>query len=76
MPALVRIILLTFVTQPDLLKLVKGILPFYSFWNLDCFRSLIPDICMNVSTLDTLAMDYAIAVYPLLLITLSILTNP
>ena len=71
MPALARLILLTFVTRPDLLMAAKILFPFYSFWNLDFFRSLIPDICLNVSTLEALALDYAVAVYPLLLIILS-----
>ena len=71
MPALARIMFLAFVTRPHLLKVVKILSIFYSFWNLDFFRSLVPDICLNISTLDALAMDYAIAIYPLLLITLS-----
>ena len=71
MPALARIILLTFMTQPDMLMAVKILVPFYSFWNLDFFRSIIPDICLNVSTLEALALDYAVAIYPLLLIFVS-----
>ena len=71
MPALARIFLLTFATRPDILRGVKLVFPLYSFWNLDFFRTIIPDICMNVSTLGALALDYAIAVYPLFLITLS-----
>ena len=71
MPALARILLLTFVTRPDFQKAVKIAFPLYSFWNLDFFRTIIPDICMNVSTLEALALDYAIAIYPLFLITLS-----
>ena len=62
---------MTFVTRPDFLLAVKLAFPLYSFWNLDFFRTLIPDICMNVSTLGALALDYAIAVYPIFLITLS-----
>ena len=71
MPALARILLLAFVTRPDFLEAVKIALPLYSFWNLDFFRTIIPGICMNVSTLEALALDYAIAVYPIFLITLS-----
>ena len=71
MPAFARILLLTFVTRPDVLKVVKLAFPLYSFWNLDFFRTIIPDICMNVSTLQALALDYAIAGYPLFLIILS-----
>ena len=67
MPALVRVILLTFSTRPDLLNAVKIILPAFSFWNLDIFRSIIPDICLPISPVEALTLDYVIAVYPLLL---------
>ena len=41
----------------------------YGVWNLDFFRTLSPKICLNVSTLTTIALDFAIAIYPLLLVT-------
>ena len=37
-------------------------------WNLDCFRSLTLNICLNLSTLQILFLDYAIALYPLVLV--------
>ena len=43
----------------------------YGVWNLDFFRSLPLDICLNLTTLQTLALDYAIAVYPLLLVVIT-----
>lgn len=45
----------------------------YSIWNLDYFRSLPLNICLNLSTLQTLALDYAIAVYPLILVAVTYL---
>ena len=41
----------------------------YGFWNLDFFRTLYPRFCLHpgMSTLQVLALDYIIAVYPLLL---------
>ena len=36
-------------------------------WNLDLFRSVIPDTCLNVSPLQALALEYVVAFYPLLL---------
>ena len=41
----------------------------YGFWNLDFFRTLYTRFCLhpNLSTLQVLALDYIIAVYPLLL---------
>ena len=43
----------------------------YSLWNLDFFRGLYPDICLDVSNLTVLALDYAVAIYPLLLTVVS-----
>lgn len=43
----------------------------YTIWNLDFFRSLPLDICLNLTTLQSLALDYAIALYPLLLIVIT-----
>ena len=42
----------------------------YGVWNLDFFRSFYTSICVNqrLTTYQILALDYAIAVYPLLLI--------
>ena len=43
----------------------------YGIWNLDFFRLVIPPICLNLSSLQALALDYAIAFYPLLLVVLT-----
>ena len=40
-------------------------------WNLDLFRSILPDICLNVTTLQALALEYLIALYPFVLILIS-----
>ena len=40
----------------------------YGMWNLDFFRSLIPPICLPLNTLQVIALDYLVAVYPLLLL--------
>ena len=39
-----------------------------TIWNLDFFRSLKLNICLNITTLQTITLDYVIALYPLLLI--------
>ena len=46
---------------------------FYSVWNLDFFRTLYSPFCLHpkMTALQTLALDYAIAVYPLLLIVIT-----
>ena len=72
MPAFIRIILFSInVYNPGLLIVVKIFLVFYSFWNLDLFRSVIPDICLNVTTLQALALEYLVALYPFVLILFS-----
>jgi hypothetical protein len=69
-PAFVRLIMsaLSHGGSSHLLMATKTFLVFYSFWNLDI---LIPDICLNVTTLQALALDYLLALYPFVLILLS-----
>ena len=43
----------------------------YTIWNLDFFRSLPLNICLDLTTLQTLALDYAITIYPLLLVVIT-----
>ena len=57
--------------SPHLLIATKIFLLLYNLWNLDLLRSVIPDICLNVTTLQALALDYLIALYPFVLILLS-----
>ncbi len=45
----------------------------YGIWNLDFFRLFYTDICLGIGILPTLALDYAIAMYPLILTVLSYL---
>ena len=70
-PALARIIFLAIEDRSQVLKAVKIVGPFYSLWNLDIFRSILPDICLHVSTLEAFALEACVAVYPLILICLS-----
>ena len=42
-----------------------------SFWKLDLFRSITLDICLNLTPLQSLALDYLLALYPFVLILLS-----
>ena len=43
----------------------------YGIWNLDFFRSFDLGICVGTDTLQTLALDLAVGVYPLLLMLLT-----
>ena len=67
-PIPIREVMLALIEEQALLKIVKVFLVFYSFWNLDLFRSVIPDICLNVTTLQALALDYLVAFYPSVLL--------
>ena len=67
----VRIILGQLEPYPTAQKLTKVILSLYGIWNLDFFRTLIPHICVNIDTLEALALDYAIAFYPLILLVIT-----
>ena len=71
-PALVRLIMVSFRygNQRSLIAAKLFILS-YSFWNLDLFCSVIPDICLNVTTIQAFALDYLLALYPFMLILLS-----
>ena len=52
---------------------VFSLVSLYGIWNLDFFRLLYPPFCMHpkTTTLHVLILDYAIAVYPLVLIVTS-----
>ena len=43
----------------------------YGIWNLDFFRTVLPPICLNITPLQALVLDYAIAFYPLLLVVMT-----
>ena len=53
--------------------IVKVLFSLYGIWNLDFFRPFYNDLCLKLDILPTLALDYAIAVYPLLLMAVSYL---
>lgn len=42
----------------------------YSVWNLDFFRAFYPPICLHVTTMQIILLEYSIAFYPLLLLLL------
>ena len=45
----------------------------YGVWNLDFFRTVIPPeaVCLEMTTIQALALDYLVALYPLILIVLT-----
>ena len=46
---------------------------FYGIWNLDFFKAFYSDLCLGIGILLTLALDYVIAVYTLLLMIITYL---
>ena len=52
---------------------IKLVLSIYGVWNLDFFRPFYSNLCLGIGILPTLALDYVIAVYPLLLMIVSYL---
>ena len=72
-PPLARIMLLSMSYRPIYLTSVKVLLSLYGVWNLDFFRPFYNDLCLGIGILPTLALDYATAVYPLLLMMISYL---
>ena len=43
----------------------------YGVWNLYFFRTILNGVCLNVSTLQVLALDYLVAVYPMLVMAIA-----
>ena len=70
MPANIRFILEALASNnyPTSNVACRLIFALYGIWNLDFFRTLLPNNCLKISTLQVLALDYVIAVYPLVLI--------
>ncbi len=70
-PDNIRILTSALTAYPKLLNLAKVVVTMYAIWNLDFFRAFSPPICLGIDTLQVLALDYVIAVYPLVLIMLA-----
>ena len=71
-PAFVRLVVSSLDQyHPKALMAAKIFVSFYSYWNLDILRMVLPDTCLNVTTLQALALDYLVALYPFVLILLS-----
>ena len=47
---------------------VRLLITIYGIWNLDFFRALLPPICLPLNAMQVIALDYLVAVYPLLLL--------
>ena len=47
---------------------IKFFATVYGIWNLDFFRVFVPPICLPLNTMQVIALDYLVAIYPLLLL--------
>ena len=70
-PVYTRTLLIAIKDIPWLLNGAKALETFFSLWNLEPFRSILPDTCLNVDTLTAFALEACIAVYPLFLMIVS-----
>ena len=52
-------------------RAVKTFAMMDGIWNLDFFRTLVPDIYLNITPLQWLALDYLVAVYPMLMMAIA-----
>ena len=58
-------------STPLITYIIKIFTSIYGIWNLDFFRTLLKGVCLNVSTLQVLALDYLVAFYPMLLMVIA-----
>ena len=71
-PIFARNIVMYNQNHPHVAPLIQTVGVVYMMWNLDFFHDFF-DICLDMSTLSVLALDYAVAFYPLLLTVISYL---
>ena len=67
LPELQRVLVQNTRDAKDLI-LIKLLGSIYGVWNLDFFRSFIPPICLPLNTMQVIALDYLLALYPLLIL--------
>ena len=71
MPQMARLLSLATEDTPKYQTALKYLATFYGVWNLDFLRSFDLSICLGIDTLQSLALDMAVGIYPLLLMVLS-----
>ena len=70
-PVLVRYLLAATEGNFTANRLARVMTSLYGIWNLDFFRTLLPFNCLDLNTLQILALDYVIAFYPLIVTALT-----
>ena len=70
-PLNARIVLMATKYNPPVNIMAKVGFTVLVIWIFDFFRAFMPGICLNINTLEVLALDYLIAVYPMLLMVIA-----
>lgn len=70
-PANVRTMMASVQHAPQLLTFLKIMATLYGIWNLDFFRTVLPPICLHVTSLQITLLEYAIAFFPLVVLVLA-----
>ena len=74
-PAIVRLYLYYISQEPTLKVPTQIIITLHAIWNLDFFRvNALPNVCINANSLQILALDYLVAIYPMILIAVAYIT--
>ena len=68
LPFVLRVAVKWFSANSSWLYFVKFLATVYGIWNLDFFRTLIPPLYLQLNMMQLIALDYLVAVYPLLLL--------
>lgn len=68
MPAITSTFFISVKSSAVLTRLTEVFISLFGLWNLDFFRPYFSNLCLGMDLLPTLALDYAVAVYPLLLV--------
>ena len=70
-PLNARIVLMATKHNPPVNIMAKVVFTVFGIWIFDFFRPFLPGICLNINKLEVLALDYLIAVYPMLLMVIA-----
>ena len=70
-PLNARIVLMATKHNPPVNIMANVVFTVLGIWIFDFFRAFMPGICLNINTLEVLALDYLIAVYPMLLMVIA-----
>ena len=60
---------------PVVFTVIKILVTLHGVWNLDLFRMVYPNLCLRVSSLLAISLDYLVAFYPLFLILVTYLLS-